>query len=65
MYLCARGINVASFLSLARSKSTKGQTMIYKAYTENKKTENRNLHDKPGHTYTSRKSTGDKLLSWT
>ena len=34
--------------SMNNRKGTKGQTMIYKAYTENKKTENRNLHDKPG-----------------
>jgi hypothetical protein len=48
MYLCARGINVASFLSLARSKRTKGQTTTYKSYTENKKTENHNPNEKPG-----------------
>ena len=48
MYLCARGINVTSFLSLARSKRTKGQTTTYKSYTENKKTENRNPNEKPG-----------------
>ena len=48
MYLCARGINVTSFLSLARSKRTKGQTTTYKSYTENKKTENCNPNEKPG-----------------